>query len=92
MSVLHSIARAAIRQNRRGVAEQPTVVVLWGGCRPMPLPLLETETETERTLRIYWRNQIEDLFDEYAPTFEDSLVRKLGYTVPARALLPSGPS
>ena len=42
------------------------------------------ETDTERTLRIYWRNQVEGLFDEYAATFEDSLVRKLGYTVPAQ--------
>ena len=44
----------------------------------------EPETEAERTLRIYWRNQVEGLFDEYAATFEDSLVRKLGYTVPAQ--------
>lgn len=44
----------------------------------------ELETDTERTLRIYWRNQVEGLFDEYAATFEDSLVQKLGYTVPAQ--------
>ena len=42
------------------------------------------ETDTERTLRIYWRNQVEGLFDEYAATFEDSLVRQLGYDVPAQ--------
>jgi predicted TPR repeat methyltransferase len=44
----------------------------------------EPETDAERTLRIYWRNQVEGLFDEYAATFEDSLVQKLGYTVPAQ--------
>ena len=42
------------------------------------------ETETERTLRIYWRNQVEGLFDEYAPTFEKSLVIDLGYDVPQK--------
>lgn len=42
------------------------------------------ETESERTLRIYWRNQVEGLFDEYAPTFEQSLVVNLGYDVPEK--------
>ena len=42
------------------------------------------ETQNELTLRIYWRNQVEGLFDDYAPTFEDSLVRKLGYDIPAK--------
>ena len=42
------------------------------------------ETDSERTLRIYWRNQVEGLFDEYAPTFEHSLVQTLGYDVPEK--------
>ena len=42
------------------------------------------ETDPERTLRIYWRNCVEDLFDEYAPTFEKSLVQQLGYNVPEK--------
>ena len=43
-----------------------------------------SETDTERTLRIYWRSQVEGLFDDYAPTFEQSLVKTLGYDVPAK--------
>ena len=44
----------------------------------------DAETDSERTLRIYWRNQVEGLFDDYAPTFEHSLVRTLGYDVPEK--------
>ena len=44
----------------------------------------EAETDSERTLRIYWRNQVEGLFDDYAPTFEKSLVQTLGYDVPEK--------
>ena len=42
------------------------------------------ETDSELTLRIYWRNQVEGLFDEYAKTFEHSLVTTLGYDIPEK--------
>ena len=44
----------------------------------------QAETDSEVTLRIYWRNQVEGLFDDYAPTFEKCLVQTLGYDVPQK--------
>lgn len=41
------------------------------------------ETPAQRTKRLHFAACVEDLFDDYAPNFEQSLVKELGYDVPA---------
>ena len=44
---------------------------------------VEEETPAQRTVRLHFASCVEELFDEYAPDFEHSLVKELGYDIPA---------
>ena len=41
------------------------------------------ETQVQRTVRMHYAACVEELFDDYAPTFERCLVQDLGYDIPA---------
>ena len=79
MRAEHSVAVNALDQAADCPSQESAVASQWHmGSNG------SAETQTERTLRIYWRAQVEGLFDDYAKTFEHSLVKQLGYDVPAQ--------